>query len=130
MRQILEDREVKEVVFGLNALSVVVIINGSRNGFFSSSQRRKQGDPLSPSLFVLAAECTNHNIAEAKATWYGGNRRVQDGHTNLIVESDTMLIIDMLRDKKTGNFRLNRVIEDTSDLFKRANVKFTHCFRS
>lgn len=33
-----------------------IIINGTRKGFFSSSQGLKQGDPLSPSLFVLGAE--------------------------------------------------------------------------
>ncbi|XP_059290974.1 uncharacterized protein LOC132044497 [Lycium ferocissimum] len=33
-----------------------IIINGTRNGFFSSSQGLKQGDPLSPSLFIIGAE--------------------------------------------------------------------------
>lgn len=33
-----------------------IIVNGSRNGFFTSSQGLKQGDPLSPSLFIIGSE--------------------------------------------------------------------------
>lgn len=33
-----------------------VIINGSRRGVFTSNQGLKQGDPLSPSLFILGEE--------------------------------------------------------------------------
>ena len=36
--------------------------NGSRNGFFSSAQGLKQGDPLFPSLFILGVEVLSRTL--------------------------------------------------------------------
>ncbi|XP_059294498.1 uncharacterized protein LOC132047475 [Lycium ferocissimum] len=77
----------------------------------------------------IPIQCTNHNIAEARAALYGVNWSIQNGHTNLVIELDSMVITEMLKDKKAGNFRLNRIIEETSDKLKHATVKFTHCYR-
>ncbi|KAK6780052.1 hypothetical protein RDI58_022236 [Solanum bulbocastanum] len=71
-----------------------IIINGHRHGFFHSTRGLKQGDPLSPALFILGAEVLSRmlNLAH-KDPLYRGFRMKQKGpQINHLCFADDVII--------------------------------------
>ena len=50
------------ISFCLSTVRFSILINGTPHGFFGSSRRLRQGDPLSPLLFVLVMEAVDRML--------------------------------------------------------------------
>lgn len=69
----------------------IIIINGKREGFFTSAQGLKRGDPLSTSLFIIGAEVLsrllNKLLSDPKYVpfiWIRGDHRLHILHIRMI----------------------------------------------
>ncbi|XP_075092414.1 uncharacterized protein LOC142172648 [Nicotiana tabacum] len=96
--------EVKVAVLGLNGDSAggpyvsnnwySILINGQAHGFFKFSRGVKQGDPVSPTLFILAAETLSRglNALHTNLYFYGFGMPKWSPKINHLAYADDMII--------------------------------------
>ncbi|WMV12004.1 hypothetical protein MTR67_005389 [Solanum verrucosum] len=98
--------------FCISTVKFSVLINGSPTGFFSSQRGLRQGDPLSPFLFIIAMEGLNDmlKIAQEKLWLRGFKVSSRVGAdmeiTHLQYADDTLVFYDANRNQ----FKILRVI--------------------
>ncbi|KAK6782013.1 hypothetical protein RDI58_019809 [Solanum bulbocastanum] len=71
-----------------------IIINGHRHGFFHSTRGLKQGDPLSPALFILGAEVLSRrlNLIHQNPLYRGFNMEHRGPQINHLSFADDVII--------------------------------------
>lgn len=91
-----------------------IILNGSPCGFFASSGGLRQGDLLSPFLFIILAEAFSRAISCAKerGLWKGISiPRMTMSHTHCFFANDTLLFgLPTMREAQV----INKIILDYS----------------
>ncbi|MCD9646123.1 hypothetical protein HAX54_035675 [Datura stramonium] len=63
------------------------------------------------------------------AAYYVERWLKQNNIRKCTVELDSLIVIDMFRNKKTENLSLKATVEDTIDLVENLGVTFGHCYR-
>ena len=80
----------------LSTASFSVTVNGASGGFFHSTKGIRQGDPLSPYLFVLAMECLSRLLRSRYESGSIGYHPRTEGIklSHLMFADDVMIFFD------------------------------------
>ncbi|KAL2237562.1 UNVERIFIED_CONTAM: hypothetical protein Sindi_0947900 [Sesamum indicum] len=93
-----------------------VLVNGETTGFFKSFQGLRQGDPLSPALFILAAEALSRGLDllfnENLGMFYRTNCEVKISH--LSYADDVILFTNCEEESLTKLMQFLRNFEESS----------------
>lgn len=133
---------VQLILNNLHASWFSVLINGAPSGFFKSSRGLKQGDPLSPYLFILLVEALGRCLKEQAIS---GNTfalpRGSIGVTHLMFADDLVVLTRATRKSLTKLFSLLDQYEGASGqkinrqkssfhISKRCSLHHKHWIRS
>ena len=89
----------------ISTVKFLVLVNGSPAGFFGSSRGLRQGDPLSPLLFLMVMEVLSRLLKRTKNGGFlcgfqaGSHRHGGIHFSHLLFANDTILFCDSSREQ-------------------------------
>lgn len=102
-------------------------IHGNGKAGLEGTMSNDQGEIIM--AFSISAKCTSNNDAEAQAALFGVKWCIQNGYSCYIIELDYLLVVNILKERRTDNYQIKRIIEETTQLMNPANVTPNHCYR-
>lgn len=94
------ERWIKWIKFNISTVKYSVLTNGSLVGFFSPQRGLRQGDPLSPFLFILAMEGLSRMLDKAKQLqWLKGFDIGRDREVNISHLHNTLIFCEADREQ-------------------------------
>ena len=117
------DRWIRWIYFCISTVKFSVLINRSPVGFFSTQKGLRQGDPLSPYLFILAMEGLSQLLARAKELQWiqgfqvGSNPATTVNVSHLLYADDTLIFCGADREQVSNLNTTLIVFEAISGLY-------------
>ncbi|XP_059310044.1 uncharacterized protein LOC132061208 [Lycium ferocissimum] len=105
-----------------------IVLNGARNGFFKSSRGLRQGDPLSPALFIICADLLSrllNNLAN-DVNYYGYHRPLRGNNITHLAFTDDVILFTSVSPKENIELKY-RVANLTGMQRKEWPIKYLGC---
>ncbi|XP_059315864.1 uncharacterized protein LOC132066597 [Lycium ferocissimum] len=78
--------------------------------------------------FAIPVQGTSHNMIEAMAIRYAAQWIKNNGYRQSYIESDSLMIVEMLTNRTSNNLTIKDIIEETMDIGDQMEITFKHCY--
>ncbi|KAH0730199.1 hypothetical protein KY289_001387 [Solanum tuberosum] len=70
-----------------------------------------------------------HNVVEATTAKYVFQWLKNNGHQQGTIEMDSLLVVDMMKNRTSEDRNLKFIVDETADLVGNADFRCTHCYK-